>query len=97
EGFDPPFIDLQMYDRTVANVGPPARQAIRKVAVTLQVRTPRLAPEGRGDGWALDVDGADRLPFFGPFSDFPRGRGASLSHGNVRPKSVIPTHRSVLA
>ena len=50
EGLDPPPGDRQMHDGTVANVGPPARQAVLKVAVALQVRAPRQAPEGRGDG-----------------------------------------------
>ena len=84
-----PFSIFRSHDRTVANVGPPARQAVLKVAVALQVRAPRLAPEGRGDGSALDVDRGDGLPLLDPLGDFPRGLGTPLGHGNVRLESVV--------
>ena len=98
EGSDPSFVYLKVDHRTVADVSPTARQAIFKVAVALQVRTPRVAPESRDDAPSLDSDGGNGFPFLDPFGDFLRGLGASLSHGNVRLESVtvVTAHRCVL-
>src|SRR5438876_511377 len=96
EGLDPPLLDLQVHHRTVANVSPAARQAVFVIAVALEVRTPGLAPEGRGDGSAHDADGGNRLPLPGSLGDFLRRSGAPLSHGNIRPESVIPAHECLL-
>src|SRR5262249_12999187 len=102
DGFDPALGDRQMHHRAITHVGPPARQAILEVAVALEVCTPRVAPEGRGDGSALDADRLGVQPFLGPSGNFPRGLGAPLGHGNIGLISisivvviVIPAHWSV--
>ena len=60
--------DLQVDHRAVADVGAAARQAVRVVAVALEVVAPGLAPEGAGDGAALDDHGRDRLSLLLPAS-----------------------------
>ena len=90
-----PLGDREMHDGAVANVGPTAGQAIRVVAVTLQVRTPRLAPERRGDGPALDLDRGDRLALLDPPGDLLGRLGPALGHGDVGRISVVvvvPSH-----
>src|SRR4051794_41369194 len=46
----------------------------KKVAVTLQVRAPRLATEGRDDGSALDAHRGDGLPLLYSPGDIPRAQ-----------------------
>src|SRR4051794_3343297 len=84
EGRDPSLRDLQVHDRTVTDVRPPARQTVFEVAVTLQVRAPRLAPEGRYDGSTLDDHRGDGLPLLDPLGDFPRGLSTPLGPRDVR-------------
>src|ERR1017187_3544449 len=53
--------DVKVDHRSVADVSPATRQAVRVVHVGLQVVAPRLAPEGAGNRAALDLDGPDGL------------------------------------
>src|SRR5689334_5279467 len=57
------FGDLQVDDRTVPDIGAPARQAVRIVAVALKIGAPRLAPEALGNRTALDRDRRRELSF----------------------------------
>ena len=70
--------NLQVANRPVANVAPPARQAVGIVGKRLQVLTPALAPETPCDGASCNFDGLDLPAFFSsawPFPDTP-GRAA---------------------
>ena len=64
--------DLQIDHRSIAHVGPAARQPIREVAVALEIVAPRLAPERLGDGAALDDDRRDWVPFLLELLHFAR-------------------------
>src|SRR5450631_1853802 len=57
-------VDTQIDDGTVAHIGPPTRQAVRKVAVGLQVVAPGLAPEAARDRAAFDGHRLADLPHF---------------------------------
>src|SRR5205085_864606 len=81
-------LDLQVYDRAVADVGPAARQAVTDVAVRFEVLAPGRAPERVGDGAAFDRDGRDRDALLLSLGQLAGGLGAPLDDADVRPKHV---------
>src|ERR1039458_581012 len=89
--------DVKVDYRSVADVSPAARQAVRIVHVGLQVVAPRLAPEGAGNHAALDLDGPDGLSLLSQLGHFPFRFAAALGHRDVGSKSVVvPAHNARL-
>src|SRR5258708_27483594 len=65
--------DLQVDDKSVADIAATARQATGKIAVSFEIGAPRLAPEVLGDLAALDDHGRDRAIPLLELGQFSRG------------------------
>ena len=85
--------DLQIKHRSVSDVGPSPRQAVRVIAVRFQVVAPRDAPEGRGDPPAFDRNGRELAARPPKPGDLLRRLPASLRNRNVRAPAGA-AHRS---
>src|SRR5262249_39168564 len=91
EGRDRAVAELEMHDRSVANVGPAAGESVSKVAVLLEVVTPGLAPEAPGDRASLDPDGGEGLTRLLEPNDLAGGVLAPYRHRHVG-SPLVPGH-----
>src|SRR4029077_505196 len=81
--------DLQIEHRSAADVGPPARQPIRKVAVAFEVVAPRFAPEGPGDRAAFDHNRRELAALLPELHAFARRLHPSSADRDVGDEAVI--------
>src|SRR5215467_1545637 len=81
--------DLQVDDGAVSNIGAATRQAVLKIAVTFQVRAPRLPPEALCDRSALDLDRLDGLPLLFELCNLLLRSASLLGYWHIRLPSKV--------
>ena len=91
-------MDDQIDDRSIANIGRTARQAVGKVLIGCQVVTPRLAPKCFGDRSPLQLDGGGfALLLLRHLGGKFHGLAKLLRDRYIRRKVVTsPTHKESL-
>src|SRR5436305_883931 len=83
DGFDTPGPEVQVADRPVADVGPPARQTVGVVGKGFQMITPAFAPEAAGNGAPVKGYGLDVLAFFAQLVHLPPRLRTALGHRDI--------------
>src|SRR6266849_3034370 len=83
------IVDPQIDDRSIAHVGPAARQPIREVAVAFEIVAPRLAPERRGDRAPFNLDRRCVTALLLEFRQFPRSLKPPNADRNVGSEAVV--------
>ncbi len=84
DGADRAGRDAQIDHRSVAHVRASPWQAVREIAVALEVVAPGLAPKRSGDRAALDDHRGCRIALLLERLRLPRGPVPARRHGNVR-------------
>src|SRR5207249_9111437 len=81
--------DLQIDHRSVAHVGPSARQPIREVAIAFEVVAPGFAPERPGNRAAFDHDRRYLAALLLELRQFARGLSPSSADRDVGLEAVV--------
>src|ERR1039457_4935423 len=93
QGFDFARRNLKIDHGTVAHIGPPAWQAVFKVAIAFQVVAPSLAPEGLDNRAAFHHHRRDWMALLFQLGHLAGRFPAPLRHRNIGSPSV-KSHRS---
>src|SRR5262245_65468781 len=83
-----------MADGTIADVGPPAWQAVSVVGKGFQMIAPAFAPEAAGDGAPVKVHGLDVSAFFAQLVHLPPRFGTAFGYRPVSPPLPPACHRA---
>src|ERR1035437_4169219 len=85
-----------MEDRAISEVGPPARETVREVAISLEVGAPSPAPEAPGDGRAVGPDRASGKALLPELGELIR-RPLALHRGRDIRGPRVPTHHASMS